>query len=427
MTDLTMGQRIAEARKKLGLSQEALGEKMGVSRQAISKWEADGAVPEIDKLIGLSRLFGVSVGWLLGVEEMPEQPKEELTETQLKMVEEIVRRYRPKPESQMKKALLGSLCLLFLVLAVAVTARIVREENHYSKNLFSNITSLKQDNIDLHDRLDDINARLEAMGEGAVLTGYKMELLDVSPEFAAECAEYEAPEFDIFLGTAVIESSMTTDFQTAFGKLSFTAVPQNRQEQDTAALAVFMGTRQVASVPLTWNGSLYQAEFVLPVMDGYEYCFIQERAGAQDRQYLRQTGCADLEELAGIEVVFFEPDDILYDGDTLRIQAFSYAYYPPELAVKHNWHWTKIDFVLYANGEEVARYADHLPHASDAEPISPACLSTMAGLTFETDALKDGDDIRLYIEMEMTSGISLRKNICFMELKDGKIEYTIHS
>lgn len=41
MTDLTMGQRIAECRKKRGFSQEALGEKTGVSRQAISKWESE--------------------------------------------------------------------------------------------------------------------------------------------------------------------------------------------------------------------------------------------------------------------------------------------------------------------------------------------------------------------------------------------------
>ena len=69
MEQMTLGQRIAERRKMLGLSQEGLGEKLGVSRQAISKWESDGAVPEIDKLITLSRLFSVSVGWLLGVEE----------------------------------------------------------------------------------------------------------------------------------------------------------------------------------------------------------------------------------------------------------------------------------------------------------------------------------------------------------------------
>ena len=40
---MTLGQRIQELRKKQGLSQEALGEKLGVSRQAISRWEMDGA------------------------------------------------------------------------------------------------------------------------------------------------------------------------------------------------------------------------------------------------------------------------------------------------------------------------------------------------------------------------------------------------
>lgn len=66
---MTLGQRIQEHRLRLGLSQAGLGEKLGVSRQAISKWEADGAVPEVDKLIALSRLFGVSLHDLLQVEE----------------------------------------------------------------------------------------------------------------------------------------------------------------------------------------------------------------------------------------------------------------------------------------------------------------------------------------------------------------------
>ena len=106
---MTIGQRIAQKRKELGLSQEALGSKLGVSRQSIYKWEADSALPEIDKLIALSRLFGVSVGWLLGVEEPPEAdaaPAETgggLTEAQLKMVEEIVGRYlasQPTPKKR---------------------------------------------------------------------------------------------------------------------------------------------------------------------------------------------------------------------------------------------------------------------------------------------------------------------------------------
>ena len=43
---MTLGQRIQEHRLRLELSQEALGERLGVSRQAVSKWEADAAVPD---------------------------------------------------------------------------------------------------------------------------------------------------------------------------------------------------------------------------------------------------------------------------------------------------------------------------------------------------------------------------------------------
>lgn len=71
---MTIGQRIAQLRKERGMSQEELGEAMGVSRQAISKWESDAALPEVEKLIALSRLFSIPVGQLLGVEEpAPEQ------------------------------------------------------------------------------------------------------------------------------------------------------------------------------------------------------------------------------------------------------------------------------------------------------------------------------------------------------------------
>ena len=93
---MTTGQRIALKRKEAGLSQETLGAELGVSRQSIYKWESDTALPEIDKLVALSRRFGVTVGWLLGVEETPEAASApdsgELTDAQLKMVEEITER-----------------------------------------------------------------------------------------------------------------------------------------------------------------------------------------------------------------------------------------------------------------------------------------------------------------------------------------------
>lgn len=86
---MTVGQRIAQKRKELGLSQEGLGERLGVSRQAIYKWESGAALPEIEKLVNLSREFSVSIDWLLGEGD----EARELTPDQLRMVEEIVGRY----------------------------------------------------------------------------------------------------------------------------------------------------------------------------------------------------------------------------------------------------------------------------------------------------------------------------------------------
>ena len=86
---MTVGQRIAQKRKEKGLSQEALGERLGVSRQAIYKWESDAALPEIEKLVKLSREFELSVDWLLGEGD----ESRELTPDQLRMVEEIVGLY----------------------------------------------------------------------------------------------------------------------------------------------------------------------------------------------------------------------------------------------------------------------------------------------------------------------------------------------
>ncbi len=97
---MTTGQKIAAKRKELELSQEALGSELGVSRQTIYKWESDASLPEIDKLVALSRLFQVPVGWLLGVEEESHAAGQDFSPEQLKLLEEILGRYRQaEPET----------------------------------------------------------------------------------------------------------------------------------------------------------------------------------------------------------------------------------------------------------------------------------------------------------------------------------------
>ncbi len=70
---MDLANQIATLRKKCGFSQEELGEKMGVSRQAVSKWESGKAVPELENLKELSRIFGVSLSELLQLEDSYQQ------------------------------------------------------------------------------------------------------------------------------------------------------------------------------------------------------------------------------------------------------------------------------------------------------------------------------------------------------------------
>lgn len=95
---MTVGERIAQLRKEHTLSQEELGEQLNVSRQAIYKWERNASLPEIEKLIALSKLFGVSVGYLWVWRNNTPSPvlqphPAELSEQQTKLAEEIASRY----------------------------------------------------------------------------------------------------------------------------------------------------------------------------------------------------------------------------------------------------------------------------------------------------------------------------------------------
>ena len=62
---MTFGEKLQALRKARGWSQEELASQIHVSRQALSKWESGGAVPDTENIIALSRLFGVTTDYLL--------------------------------------------------------------------------------------------------------------------------------------------------------------------------------------------------------------------------------------------------------------------------------------------------------------------------------------------------------------------------
>ena len=62
---MTIGEKIKTLRRKHGLTQEQLAEKLGISRQALSKWEADASIPDTENVIRLARLFDITTDHLL--------------------------------------------------------------------------------------------------------------------------------------------------------------------------------------------------------------------------------------------------------------------------------------------------------------------------------------------------------------------------
>ena len=186
---MTTGEKIAQKRKELSLSQEALGEKLGLSRQAIYKWESDAALPEIDKLVALSKLFGVRVGWLLGAEEAagegPEgDPGRELSEKELQMVEEIVSRYLAAQPEQAPKQKGGGFFAAFLAAMIAAAVLLPLtlilfwrmsdlEERYYGLQSSTNriYSSIEQEIGAVTDRVEEV-----LKTQNSLLADYRCEL-----------------------------------------------------------------------------------------------------------------------------------------------------------------------------------------------------------------------------------------------------------
>lgn len=77
---MILGEKIAQLRRKNGWSQEELADKMEVSRQAVSKWESSQTTPDLERILRLSSLFGVTIDYLLKDGAEPEIPRPEAEE-----------------------------------------------------------------------------------------------------------------------------------------------------------------------------------------------------------------------------------------------------------------------------------------------------------------------------------------------------------
>lgn len=270
---MTIGERIAALRRGRNLSQEALGEALGVSRQAISKWEADTSLPEVDKLVALSRMFGVTVGELLGVEEgradAPQAEPDELTEQQIRMVEEIAARYieaipqpEPKKTNRKKQVLAGVAGALVLALVVwqfgsmRSELQSLRNQTNSLQNNVSNISSNVGYQISsISDRVEEVLKSQNNLTADYGCTAGK-------PDLAADTVT-----FDAYAVPKRWVEGMTAEFLVQCGEETLTfpgeAAPGNRF---AAAVTVPLDDHITVSVRFDTDG--VQETQLLEVFEG---------------------------------------------------------------------------------------------------------------------------------------------------------------
>ena len=150
--------KIQELRKNAGMSQEALAEQLGVTRQAVSKWESGINIPDIDKIIALSKLFDVSLSELLTGEKeeasapkeavaeapIPDEKYEALLQEHLLQVDEMLKNNAKKKRSFGRTALRVIAALAAFYFIISYADKIQRMENNMN-NMQSNMNNIRTD------------------------------------------------------------------------------------------------------------------------------------------------------------------------------------------------------------------------------------------------------------------------------------------
>lgn len=245
---MTLGQRIQELRKQRVMSQEALGEALGVSRQAVSKWEGDNGIPELDTLIAMSRLFEVTVGQLLGVEETNEQKDAATDDVGEDKIESVLRRY---VEQTMKKDERSWFVRWGWVVSAAIilaTAFIV---------MCAQISSLRSTVRLLHSDLSNLQVNVSS-NQNNLPGQIRNTIYDVLAEEAELLStfEWEIAEFDLNDQMVTLHLDATMKEYAAGSKLQFCAdwrKVDDTEGQTTGAWVDGPNFQSEITLPLNYN------------------------------------------------------------------------------------------------------------------------------------------------------------------------------
>lgn len=308
---MTTGEKIAALRREHKLSQEALGEKLGLSRQAVSKWEADQAVPTMDNLMELSRLFGVPVDTLLRPDAPFPAPPAEENSTDAPAAPETP--HKGVSPSHGKILAIGGAALLCVSLACSAVCA-----------------------------WSTVRLRAEVDGLRSLVNGLSLNSTVYYPGTDADTGDFAESSEHMTLDPENTEQLIVT----------FSAVPRVASDGETAKFLLRGGEQSWECEAEDDAGGGYRGSLTIPMVDEFSVYLVLTGADGSTRNLLIASE-SDIENRFSIDVQAYWSSGgpmFSFGRNTFTGTLSTYVYFHD--ALEDNSFTGRI--ILYQNGKEIA-------------------------------------------------------------------------
>lgn len=383
---MQLSEKLQSLRKQANFSQEELAEKLGVSRQAVSKWESGAATPEVEKLVELSRIYRVSLNELLQVETFEEDTaggERDFSEQQLKTLEELLARRRiPLWRRILPYGLIG-------LLAAAVLAG--------GMLLWGRFGALEDSMAALRGRVDGLNITqvppVLPSEEPSLVSDYSFVVTKVSGKEGTVILRCRVVPKTVHQGLAVSLTASGDEFDTV-------SAPLTQEEGATGfagEIVVPLNDRMTLYAVLD-DGASRQTQLLEPVDDLRASLFLKVEA-----EYKGKLSRSSL-------------DNLLYTDGTAEVTLTRTGF--PSLKIQDGGDWggaepEAISVYLYRNGEELRRFDADLRNYPEEEDDGPSAVAEFGNATYmipvsvpreEGVTCGDGDTVELVARVEDDRG-----------------------
>lgn len=268
---MNLGSRIQALRKQQGLSQEELADRLGLSRQAIGKWESGSSMPSIDNLIELSSILQTSVDYLLTGREPEPLSKESESVISAETLQVLLAEQKESPRRKRLRRSLTAAGTLCLILAILLLAYYIVRLDTLEATVSDVRTSVSTLDSQMQGSLSSIQAGIEDS-----LTQQASILSDSDFGYGA---------YDADSNTATVYLSATPKTLTEDTALYFVLSPISTS-QDTLEQAI----TAEAHIPASDGPSsgIFTAEVQIPMVQDFEVSVILEQDGLRHTEIISQ-------------------------------------------------------------------------------------------------------------------------------------------